>query len=285
MFTIKRSLRLNCSFSGFMLIELLIALAIGLVIVSVILEIYLTTMRSYHLQSHLNQAQDNAKITIDILTTEIHRAGYIGCARLTADFPVASYSTYTLTPQNKITSPHANEIVIQHMGLPAAVLLGPVENASILSVSQHVNFKPGHILMIADCKHADIFQVKAVKDVRGTRTIYSTRPLHYHYAQYAEVGQLEINTYFTADTARKYLDGTPVYALYVKNNQGTFELVEGIQRMTVRYAIRNGSRTVELPANEITDWTNVEGVAIDLNVVSPPLKKIWHLYAAVEGHA
>lgn len=284
---IKQEKSFKCAdYSGWMLIELLIMLAIGLLIISILFAIYLSSMHSYRLQNALNQLQENAQTASHILTTEIHRAGYIGCARLTEDFPLIFYPPFTLTPQNKITSSPHNEMMVRHMSLPAAVLMEPLRNASSLQVSNHVHFTSGEILMISDCKKAEVFAVKEVEVVRGMQVIYPVRPLQYHYEKQAEVSQLSINTYFIANTKRTYLDGTPLYALFVRdNNQRKFELVEGIQQMTIRYTVKQDGNLIELPAEQIAKGSTLVGVAIDLNLISPPVNKIWHLYAAVSGQS
>ncbi len=245
---------------GFVLIELMLAVTLGLLLVSVIMQIYLANIGNYRLQRSLNHIQQNAKTAMDILTAEIHQAGYIGCARLTRDFPLISYPPYTLTYNNKISSLHTDEIIIRHAHFLGSILTESMRDAAILSVSGSVRFASGDILIISDCKQAEIFQAKEVKNTHGRQIIFST-PLHHQYEQYAEVSHLDMNTYFIADTHRRYADGTPVYSLYVKDiDQRKSELVEGIQQMHIH--------------------SNLLGVSIDFTVVAPPIKKVWHLYAA-----
>ncbi len=274
----KRMLR------GYMLIELMISVTIGLFLLHLIFAIYLTHLRSHRLQIALSQIQHHAETAIRILRKEIHRAGYIGCARLTHDFPLTSDSSYKLTPQNKIISLKPDEITVSHMSLSNAELMQTMQDSSLLVTNHPIRFNAGDRLMISDCKQADIVQATEVKSFRDGQMIYLTHPLSHHYEPHAEVGRLETNTYFIAKTKRVYGDRTPVYSLFVKDNRNEqAELVEGIQRMTIRYAIHQTGRMVEVPANENLDKSQVIGVAIDLNVVAPPLNKVWYLFAALEG--
>ena len=71
---------------GSILIELMLVMVIGLLLISFLLETYTTSKQSYALQSALSQLQDNAKTAIDILKSDIHKAGYIGCPYLSHDF-------------------------------------------------------------------------------------------------------------------------------------------------------------------------------------------------------
>lgn len=259
------------SHSGFGLIELMIAVTIGLLLLSMILQIYLTNLNSYRLQLALNQVQQNAKTAIDILNTEIHQAGYIGCAHLTYDFPIFSYPPYTLMSHNKISSQKVDEITIRRADFPAAVLIEPMQDTSILSVSHHVRFSSGDILIISNCNQAEIFEVKEIKSFQGGQKIISHYPLHHQYEQQTEVSRFVINTYFIANTHRRYANGKPIYSLFVKDiNQRKSELIEGIQQMRIRYLINHD------------EASSVAGVSIDFNVVSQSLNKVWHLYAAME---
>lgn len=253
-----------------MLIELMLAVTLGLLLVSVVLEMYLTSIRNDRLQQALNQIQQNAKITIDILNSDIHKAGYIGCARLTADFPIFSSTPYTLTFNNRISSQVSNEIVIRHASFPNAIMTAPMLDSSILTITQHVHFVAGDIAMISDCQRAEIFQMKEIKTFKDKQIIHTFSPLQHKYGPYAEVSRLEINTYFVANTHRTYADGTPIYSLFVKDiHQRKSELVEGIQYMSFHL--------------DISDRSRVVGTSMHFTVVTPLMKKIWYSYIAING--
>lgn len=63
---------------GWTLIELLVAMTLSLLVIAGISQIYLAAKRSYDIQTNLAQIQDVGRYVIDVLTKDIHNAGYWG---------------------------------------------------------------------------------------------------------------------------------------------------------------------------------------------------------------
>lgn len=268
-------------YSGTILIELMLAVALGLLLVSFLLGIYIASQRSYRLQAALTQIQDNAKTAITILKSDIRKAGYIGCPRLTHDFAVASYPPYSLTPQNKLVGGDS-EIIVRHVEFPGVVLNELMRDDLTLYTSMDVRFSAGDTLVISDCKAAEIFQVKKIFFLQHLQKIIPTHPLHNRYEPYAEISRLEVNKYLIAKTKRKNQDGSPVYSLFIEDiNLYRTELVQGINRMQIFYSVDRGGKLIDTAADEIADWSKVVGVAIDLDLIAFPIKKTWHMYVAL----
>jgi type IV pilus assembly protein PilW len=246
--------------SGAMLVELMLACALALVLIGLLLKIYLGSQQSARIQSSLNQIQDNAKIAITILSSEIHQAGYIGCAKLTNDFPLF-FTRYELTEKNKIKGDR-HSITIRHAAFKSDYLIKDMLSTSILEVKDDIHFKKNNILIISDCKHAEIFQIKNIIYSRGIQIITPISPLHNQFDSRAELARFEVNHFFISRTKRKDFYGNPISALYVKNLQGeTTRLVDGINDLNIQYLMGHAG---------------VSGVKINLNVCSARLCKIWH---------
>lgn len=64
---------------GVTLIELLVALVLGLVLLTGIGHLFLATNRTLTLQDELSRIQENARLAIDLMTTDIRSAGFTGC--------------------------------------------------------------------------------------------------------------------------------------------------------------------------------------------------------------
>ena len=62
--------------SGWTLVELLVAMTLGLLLIAGIGQIYLAAKRSYEIQTNLAQIQDVGRYVTDVLTQDIHMAGY-----------------------------------------------------------------------------------------------------------------------------------------------------------------------------------------------------------------
>jgi hypothetical protein len=232
--------------------------------VGAIFKIYYISQNSFRLQASLNQIQDNARTAIDILSSEIHQAGYIGCAKLTNDFPAIS-SQYPFTIKNKLAMT-STTITVRHAGFENANLINTMLNASILEVSDNVHFKKNNILIISDCKHAEIFTVKNIIYSSGTQKISPVSPLSYQFEQNAEIAHFEVNHFFVAATNQKDHYGKPVSALYVKKLQGnSIRVVDGIKSIHIEQTMNQHRGSA---------------IRIDLEVVSTPLCKTWYSYVA-----
>lgn len=279
MFTyVDHSVRKN---SGILLIDLMISIAIASLLIAFLLKVFLITQNNYHLQAALNHIQANAKTAIDILSEEVHKAGYIACPKLTQDFPIRSYQIYSITSQNKLTGTDT-ELLIRQAEYPNVVLNESMYDDSILYISNEMHFSAGDILIISDCKQAEIFQVAAISIYQKAQKIISTQPLHHRYTQYAEVSKVKINKFYVAKTGRMHTDGSHVYSLFMEDiKQRKIELVDDINYMRILYLLTSNNEVVEESAQEVKDWSRVIGAAIELEVVSPPLKKIWHMYATL----
>ena len=69
---------------GWTLIELLVAMTLSLLVIAGIGQIYLAAKRSYDIQTNLAQIQDVGRYVVDVLTQDIHNAGYWGLMNMNA---------------------------------------------------------------------------------------------------------------------------------------------------------------------------------------------------------
>lgn len=249
---------------GFTLIELMLGMTIALLILSIITTIYLSAEKNFRMQAALSTIQENARTAFELLRNDISLAGYIGCAKLTDDFPVKNLHQYNISKQNKILISQKKSILVRHVSLAHADLIKMNEN-SVLYTTANISFSENEILLIADCKTAEIFQVKKISFSQGQQIITPIEPLANRYEKNAEVGKFQINKYFIANTDRQV--DPPLFSLYltdIKNH--TVELVESVDEMT------------------ITDMFDQNGVEVSLTLSSPDhflnMKKTWSSFIA-----
>lgn len=263
------------------LVELLISFSISLLLLGLLIEIYLSTHRSVQIQNALYTIQENGKSASAIFTSAIHQSGHIGCARLTHDFPLISHSSYQLNASNKIHGTH-HEVTVRYMEYPNIVLNKNMKDDQILYAGNEIIFKPADIVIISNCKHAEIFSIKHIHFKNGSQEIVPSRPLHYSYEKFSELGLLAVNRYYIAKTNRINQNGQPVYALFLQTIHGQkTELIENIKNMKITYTIKQAKKLKEIYAEQIFDWSQVAGAAIDINLYAGPLEKTWHIYAAL----
>jgi len=278
----KVACKFTCRECGLVLVEVMISLSIGLLLISLLMGIYLACQQSLKLETALNNIQANAKDAAAILTMEVHQAGNIGCARLTNDFPITPYQQYQLNAENKIVGNAYSELTLRHAEYPNVFLTSSMQDNHKIITSKNIQFDPGEILLISSCERAEIFVSGEVKQRNGMQEITLISPLHHKYEKYAEVSRLLINKFYIAKTRRKYMDGSAIYALFVENSHHqNMELVAGVDQMEMKYTQQKAGRLQEVSAGEVGDWSQVLGVAMDFKLHAPPLKKSWHVYAAL----
>lgn len=271
----------SAGMAGIFLIEALLSVMLSGLLLSVLYEMYLINHQSYHLQSTLMRIQTNANTAIKILTDEIKMAGYIGCGKLTKDFPLNT-SSFTLTLGSRLIGLAENAFVVSRAEFPNANLLEPTTDDNTLLTNNVIYFKPGDILIISDCKAAEIFRILEVHTLKDRQKIIPVKPLQHKFDQFAEVSHLQINKFYVAKTNRTHADGSNVNALFMENINGEkMEIVEDVQQMHILYAVKQDNKIIHKPATGIIDWSTVFGVAIDLDFYSSFHKKTWHVYVAL----
>jgi hypothetical protein len=245
--------------------------------------IYLTCERSYRLQGSLNHIKENAGLVAFILKTEIKKSGHIGCSRLTDDFSLINFPPYTITTQNKLMGT-GQELTVRYADFPNASLVKTSQIKDVIYTTNNLTFKPGNILIISDCHHAEIVKVKKANHFQDRQQIMITSPLHTIFSQGAEVSRLVINRYFIGKINNKTFNKDHNYSLFEENIlKQKRELVSDVNQMQFLYSTIEDGMMVDLPFESINDWSKVVGISIKFNVQDHQLKKDWYLYVAVNN--
>lgn len=254
---------------GIILIEMLLCVLFETIILSLLIEIYFTYQQSYRIQQSLIEIEDKAQAAIDILVSEIHQAGYIGCPRLTKDFPLKAPQEYLMSVENKLSG-NDHEITIRHANQLSNILLRP-NTKNELIISKDTPIKKGDVLMIADCQHAQVVKVQAVSIKNDMQIITSVESIYYTFTPFSEVSRLVIN--------RFYLDkGILMFQNIIGDK---IKLVDHISNINFLYFIKNTNNIFPLEAGNVNDWSKVVGVGIKIEIESSVFKKVWHVYIAV----
>lgn len=249
-------------------------MSLGLIIVGLLFTIYVASEKNNRIRSALSTIQDNETNAISLLNRGLHQAGYIGCAHLSDHFPVIPYQDYSIHSNNKLIG-NENELTVRFMDY-FTVILKDIRH-SIIYTTNEVKFSAGDILIISNCRQAEIFEVHSNFITSFYQKIIPKYPLQLPFYGYAEIGRLIINRYFIAKTKRTDLYGHPIYALYVRDiHERKTELVEGVNQMQLTYLVKTNNRLMDVAANSINDWAKVVGVNINLTLVSSSLKKHWY---------
>ncbi len=263
-----------CNNRGTILIELMISVMLSLVLLLSFFELFIFIERNIHQQAALNQIQHNAETVIGALRSSIHQAGYIGCARLTADFPIHNNTAYSLTSRNKIQALNAGPLIVRHASNTHATLLKTMQDHFIIHANKTIHFYPNDVLLISDCKSADIFKVKYVYTTRGMQKMMPDTALHHAYAKNSEIARLVWNEY-RIESAKNNHKKT----LYMEDiHHQKIPLVDDVEEIHIDATVRQDSSYKEISASQVDDWSKVVGLSIALTLSAPPYKKRWYTY-------
>ncbi len=252
---------------GMSLLEVMFALSLGILILGLLMSAFQASQRSLRLQHALYQIQDHGNFAISLLTNDIKQAGQSGCGRITGKTPLIGT---------------ANEISIHYVRAGAA-LISDMENTHEVIASSEPRIAAGSNVMIVDCIRSETAQVLRVYHEKNRQRIILRNALPYKFRRYAEIGMLVTHHYFIARTQRHYTDGSRIYALFDNENGRTHEMVEGINHMQFVYTLKQDHSVEDKPADSITDWSQVIGIAIELVLFTPPFKRNAYAYAIINA--
>lgn len=267
---------------GLTLVEMMVSLFLAMYLFSLLITVYLAACHTQQTQTALEEIEANAFAVTQILISDIHKSGQLGCTPVSRHFHVRAFAGFDLTTTNRLTASGAQSFTVRHAGYPAAVLLVSMSDGRRMQADRGVRFASGDIAVIANCRRAEIFRVDNVIQGKNEQLIVSTLPLHDKYDPYSEISRLEINRYFVKPTGRIDENGKPASALFREDIQHRqFEMVTGVSAMNLQYTVRRGGQLVDLPAEEVSDWSAVTGIDITLELVSSTIRKCWYAYAAM----
>lgn len=261
---------------GHTLLELLIVLALALFLSSILLSIFLHCKKTYYITQRLDKIQTSARIAFNSLSRDIRMAGLIGCVRLVDFLPLNS----KLTPDTSLVVWHEGITTVEfplpflsraiaHSDIILIQSLDPNTIPVKLAKGKHISlsgwplFKSNDELLISDCQHAEAFQWAHIN-------------LKYIYQDGSEVGFLDKIIYYIGDTGRHTREGRPIYALYRRNLNKSLnnpvELVEGIEKMSIRLGVKKGSHLIYILPDQVKNWFDVR--SLEINLLLPDEKSL-----------
>lgn len=187
---------------GFSLVELMVALALSLIVMAGIIAIFANTKSVNQTETGLSRLQENARFSLNIMTTEIRKAGYLGCLRDISSLqstlnsstsfgvnyaigvqgfeangtgPTDTIDLATPTtgwtpalvasiPSSANTVLGSDVVVIRRLDDTGYRLVPPYNDGAQVFVESNANFQEGDILMATDCSKATVFQVTATNN-------------------------------------------------------------------------------------------------------------------------
>ena len=303
---------------GISLVEIMVALVISLFLLTGIVQVYLANKTTYNFTNAISRNQENGRFAMEIMAQDLRMAGYFGCAVFDRNDEASMEAIVNnLNPAGTGYNDELHNFLDQPLlegtdndglnGSDSITLRGPVPgNANVNSpympntaanifISQPNDLKDNDIVLITNCRGADIFQVTNSNDGSGanankTAIVHNTgvgEPGNYNpdtcvaghclsqtYGADATIFKIRAVIY----TIKAGASGEPALWRQEDDADGTTvddqELVEGIEQMQVQYGVDttgDGHPNQYLTADLITDnfalpnnWDNVMSIRLML---------------------
>ncbi|MCH9697782.1 MAG: PilW family protein [Gammaproteobacteria bacterium] len=265
---------------GFTIVEMMIALLVGLILMGGIIDIFLSSRQTSSLQMSLSKIQQNGRLAINTLTTDIRMADYSACYSDLSDGvenTLNNQSSFawdlsnTLQGFNDVSSSFTisdsvsggvisgilegtDVLVIKGMTDGIPVSTNPDQDT--FTVDETLNrFKTGEILIVADCEQASMFQATTISSSSGVTTIQhttgsitpgnSSASVTNSYGTDAEIARLRSTVYYLKNDA----DGNPglFQSSLTVNSAGDTtvlqenQLIKNVENMQLQYGVDTDS--------------------------------------------
>jgi type IV pilus assembly protein PilW len=261
---------------GISLVEILVSLVISIFLLGGIIQVYLANKASYSFTNALSRVQENGRFSVDTMARDLRMAGFFGCAIFDPDD--TSSIVNNLNPAgtgyadsfdwlgdglisgidndpDPLSINGSDSITIRGAKPGQLNVLPPYNtNASAnLHVTPNSTIVPGDIVMVTNCKGADIFQVTNTTPATtsaknsivhntgsghnpgnfnpGNCTGANAHCLSQSYGSDASMIELQVVTYMIQAGA----SGEP--ALFRSENGVNDELIDGIEQMQILYGV------------------------------------------------
>lgn len=288
----------NSQQTGLSLVEILVAMVISLFLLGGVVQVFSGNKSTYSFSEALSRNQENGRFAMDTITRDLRMSGFRGCA--VDNFVNNLVVTGVETQYDFFNQPAVDGT--ENLGLNGSdtiTMRGPSQGqANIVTphnspTSNPVNtnatdfLQAGDIVLLANCKGADIFQVSDIDSTSGTQSILhdidtdtpgninlgscsggTAHCLSQTYGGDSSLLKMETVTYSIATGA----SGEPALFRTVFTNTPE-ELVDGVQELQILYGV-NTDTTDTTPnqyvtSDNVADWNQVTAVRIMLLLRSP----------------
>jgi hypothetical protein len=188
--------------NGLTLIEVMLALIISTTLMAGLTKLYIEMHHSILSSQRSIHQNFSAMKVLSQLRNEIAQAGQISCAKLNEDFQVFPFESATLTAQNSLIVDD-DKLSVRYQAMPVVELIEQHPAAGGLKAEAGTAFAADQLLIISDCRHAEIFKVRSVNKQIDYQIIYPVQPLQHHYQLHAEIGRYIKHDYYVRDAGGK----------------------------------------------------------------------------------
>lgn len=260
---------------GYTLIELMVASIIGLLLLGAMLFVFAGSRQSSRHAEAMARIQENTRIAVELLSSEIRMAGFVGCrsrANLSGEEPAYEVGVADLPfERDALKWPVRGEVYASGVpGFVDAGALAGVEGSHLLILHKSqplmlplaadfalgqgalrlrdrgglADLRADDLLIIDDCVRGQLLRATAVSapDGSGLREVEiaaggAVQAYSFSSDRFAEVSALRQEIYFVRDSGRRDSAGRPLHALFRMRNGVVDEVVDGVADMRLSYGI------------------------------------------------
>ena len=292
---------------GFTLVELMISLIIGLLVIAGVFTVFFASRTSYTQNEAQSRVQENARIALELLASDLRHAAFMGCRRFgandirvnDADVPLAEVDlveerAIRAEPDGLDGTDEIRIIGAMEDGTRLGGGVGNVVTPGDLSIELlNTTRVPGQAMgvamgngdlatetrfgLITDCTKGDLFQLRSdpiVSVPNNKVTLELDQTLNYGYGADAMVFPLKQVVYRIQGSGRMDNSDAEIPSLFRSTDGVTFqEIAEGVESLVVEYGEDtdgNGSVDQYVAIGDATPprWARVVAVRARLLFVS-----------------
>ena len=305
---------------GFSIIEMMIAIPLGLLVVAAVLQVFTASIQGVHLQNSFSRVQENGRMATQLMMRDIRGADYWGCAgdigAITnhLDTTDSAYNAAILPAAgagidgaNNVVSQTISGIAVKDatdtLTLRGAGSLSGVKvstpymptTAAVIHITIGSSLAKGDIILISDCKQADLFSNTQentptngnIGHNTGTISVgiaNTSKNLSHTYGGDAQILAPFTKVYFIG------VNNSGSHSLYRSDNGVARELVRGINDLQLMYGEDNsGNGSANSFTATPTNMDNVISIRASLTAESgesssgKPLERTYHTTANIRN--
>lgn len=283
---------------GLSLVEILVALVISLFLLGGVVQMYAGNKAAYNFSEAVSRIQENGRFALDSITRDLRMAGFRGCATTdytnsldTAD-PGYNPELHDFFNEPSVEGTEndgtngSDSITVRGAQPGQASIVPPYNSPTSAQIFSNVNgfIEKDDIVLLSNCKGADIFQVTNITQGGGTTKLSvahntgSGSPGNYNPTACSGGNAHCLSQTYGGDSALLKMQ-TVIYSIGVGTsgepalfrtvfNGAADELVDGIEQMQILYGV-NTDTTNTVPnqyvtSNNVADWEQVTAVRVML---------------------
>jgi prepilin-type N-terminal cleavage/methylation domain-containing protein len=215
---------------GLGLIELMISLVLAGLLLALCMQHYLLSKRHTKLLATFLGQQLELHLVIGLLRNSLRQAGFTPCASLE--------SLHTKDSLTAIDTDSKNILKINRMNENFTRILQSLSPRQLL-VGQGVSFTVGQRVLIADCYHAEVGQIRSLAPGPGGTWVELHNAQHFNYVAPVYLGEWLEEVFFI----RKNAEGRGALFYHHRHSE---ELSPVIKQLSATQRLLQGKRLVDL---------------------------------------